>query len=387
MEKSLGGKPEAGEHDAAEIDSRQQQAPICASGLQDSPIYQTGVRLTIFVIVVYGYLLLVAALNWLLMRKPKGESPVCFEVMVPARNEAANLPHLIPVLVSQGISVTVLDDNSEDGTADIARSLGAKVIESKEEPPEGWTGKNYACHRLAAASKADWVVFLDADTTPMAGFGPRLAAWLKSTDAKVVTGFAEMAPGRGLEPFYLGWVPWILLATNPFGLVTATGRGHNQFTNGQFSAWRRTTLLEVEPYSKMRSEILEDVKFGRWLAKNKVKVDTLNVSEILRVRMYTNLGEAWRGMSKNSAEIAGSAVGSVVLALFLIFVAWAWTFTNPWLLVTLVSSKFITDRIVKQPIWTFLFAPLTVTMAAATVIASLIKKGQKARTWKGRTYA
>lgn len=304
--------------------------------------------------------------------------------MIPARNEASNLPNLIPALVSQGISVTVLDDNSDDGTAETARSLGAKVIESKVEPPEGWTGKNYACHRLAATSSSEWVVFLDADTTPLPGFGAKLSNWLKSTNASVVTGFAEMAPGRGLEPLYLGWVPWILLATNPFGLVTATGKGHNQFTNGQFSVWKRATLLEVEPYSKMRSEILEDVKIGRWLAKNKVKVDTLNVSEILRVRMYADLGEAWRGMSKNSAEIAGSSVGSVVLALFLLFAAWAWAFTNPWLVVTLIAGKFITDRIVRQPLWTFLFAPLTITFAAATILASCFKK---AKTWKGRTYA
>ncbi len=340
--------------------------------------------MTLFVIVVYGYLLLVAALNWLLMRKPRGESPVNFEVMIPARNEALNLPHLIPALVSQGIPVTVLDDNSDDETAEVARSLGAKVIESKVEPPEGWTGKNYACHRLADSSSADWVVFLDADTTPLPGFGSKLSKWLNTTDAKVVTGFAEMAPGCGLEPLYLGWVPWILLATNPFGLVTVTGKGHNRFTNGQFSVWKRATLLGVKPYSKMRSEILEDVKIGRWLAKNKVKVDTLNVSEILRVRMYADLGEAWRGMSKNSAEIAGSAVGSVILALFLLFVAWAWAFTNPWLDVTLIAGKFITDRIVKQPLWTFLFAPLTITCAAATILASCFKK---AKTWKGRTYA
>lgn len=345
----------------------------------------------IILLFLFGWLVFVSWTNLILMRCPRGEGPICFEVLIPARNEEHNLPRVIPPLVAAGVRVTVFDDESTDGTARVISELGAMKLSSPGPLPDGWKGKPRACDQLARVAQAEWAVYLDADTIPSPEFAATLSNFLASQpgDVQVVTGFPRMLPGRGLEPAYLGWVPWILLATNPFGLVSRTKVGHNGFTNGQFSAWRTQLLQTLKPYEAVRGEILEDVKIGRYLAQRKIRVEVANVSGILSVRMYENLKEAIAGMTKNSADIAGSFVGSVVFAGVFVFFATACLMDRPqsyWLLPVLLVTKLITDLIVRAPLWTLPLFPLTCFAAALTIIRSAFRKRRGVIEWKGRTY-
>src|SRR5438067_604497 len=71
-------------------------------------------------------------------------------IVVPARNEAENLPRLLDSLVTQDYlpyEILVIDDASEDATAAIAlryQDQGVRLIHSAG-PSAGWTGKNAAC--------------------------------------------------------------------------------------------------------------------------------------------------------------------------------------------------------------------------------------------------
>ncbi|MCU1393170.1 MAG: hypothetical protein JWM34_1598 [Ilumatobacteraceae bacterium] len=87
-------------------------------------------------------------------------------VIVPARNEAANLPILLASLAAcrpAPTEVIVVDDDSCDGTADVARSFGATVV-ATAPLPDGWIGKSWACHTGSSAATQPTLVFLDADT-------------------------------------------------------------------------------------------------------------------------------------------------------------------------------------------------------------------------------
>lgn len=343
------------------------------------------------VAILYAWFLFTSLTNLFLMRRPNGVAETCFEVMIPARNEAENLPSLLTPLQGQNVRVTIFDDESTDGTASIAAELGAVVTRSPGALPPGWTGKNRACHELSLRATAEWVVFLDADTRPTPDFASRLSAMLNALDpeVKVLSGCLRMEAGRRLEPAYLGWVPWIILATNPFGLVSKTGKGHNRFTNGQFACWRRETLAEIRPFETLKGEILEDVKIGRLLARRGIRVEIADVSAILGVKMYRDLREAFRGMSKNSADIAGGPIASLLFTAFLIFAGWGWLLTGPywWIfLATLLLTKLFGDRIIHYPLWTVPFLPFTCLAAAVTVIRSLMLKRRGRLEWKGRTY-
>ena len=91
-------------------------------------------------------------------------------ILIPARNEAAVIGATVRHLLDQDyphFDVMVLDDDSADGTGDLARAVAAgdlrlRVIGGAPLPP-GWLGKNWACYQLAEQAEGEWLIFTDAD--------------------------------------------------------------------------------------------------------------------------------------------------------------------------------------------------------------------------------
>ena len=87
-------------------------------------------------------------------------------IIIPARNEAHNLPQLLESIQVQDLAaheVIVVDDASTDDTAAVARAHGATVLASAPLP-DGWRGKTWACHQGAQAATGELLLFMDADT-------------------------------------------------------------------------------------------------------------------------------------------------------------------------------------------------------------------------------
>lgn len=350
------------------------------------------VFVALWVIGFYGLFVFVALTNALLMRRAGTARQAEWQpaILIPARNEAENLPHLIPGLVAQGAKVYIYDDNSSDATAQVAAAAGAIVLRAQHEPPEGWTGKNHACHQLAKAAledhSGDWMLFLDADTRPGPTFLASLGAVIAETRKPVVTGAGRLIPGAGLEPLYMSWVTWCIAATNPFGLVRLGGFGHNRFTNGQIVAWKKSTYFDLMPHETLRGEVLEDVKIGRLLAQNRIGVEVVAMPDVFATAMYRSTREAYDGMSKNSADIGGSFFGTVCFSLFLLTAAWLWVLGGWVPFALLIASKLLVDRFARTPWWTAPLLPLALTAGAVTCWRSLWLKSRGQRVWKGRTY-
>jgi glycosyltransferase involved in cell wall biosynthesis len=81
------------------------------------------------------------------------------EVLIIARDEAANIPHALRSVLHWADCVHVVDSGSLDATREIAREMGAVVTE------QAWLGyakqKNWALDNLPW--KSDWIFILDAD--------------------------------------------------------------------------------------------------------------------------------------------------------------------------------------------------------------------------------
>lgn len=336
--------------------------------------------------IVYGTVAVCALANALFMKRPRISGTANIEFAVPARNEADRLPPLLQPLRDQDVLVTVFDDESSDATAAVARAHGAKVIAPDQPLPAGWRGKTRACHALSEATTRDWVVFLDADTRPSPDFVSKFSGTLATLEPDIVavTGFPRMLPGRGFEPAYLFWVPWILLATNPFWLVSATKIGHNFFLNGQVIAWRRHVLDQLHPYELVKNEVLEDVRLGRVLASRRLRVEVLNLNEILSVQMYETMAESFQGMAKNSAEVVPGRAGGLLFGLVLAAFATSWVLWPPaglLLLVAGLSANFV----VRMPWWVVPLLPFSLLAGAWTAVCSSRLRRLGRAVWKGRT--
>ncbi len=130
-------------------------------------------------------------------------------VCIPARNEAATIGPIVESIMSTLAAPTngfplvdeimVVDDGSEDRTAELARRSGARVIATQAR--QG--GKGQAMRTALKAAEGDLIVFVDADVT---NFGPHfvtglLAPLLSDESVTLVKGHYRRplngAPGGG----------------------------------------------------------------------------------------------------------------------------------------------------------------------------------------------
>lgn len=128
-------------------------------------------------------------------------------VCLPARDEAATVGAIVEDLVSTLVErtglvdeVLVLDDHSEDATAAVARSAGARVVSVDDLLPEmgAGEGKGEALWKSVAAAEGDIIVWCDADITD---FGQRFVVGLVGPllarpDIGFVKGFYDRPVGR-----------------------------------------------------------------------------------------------------------------------------------------------------------------------------------------------
>jgi glycosyltransferase involved in cell wall biosynthesis len=80
-------------------------------------------------------------------------------VVIPTKNEARNLPHVLPALPGGLHEVILVDANSSDGTVDVARGLRPDIIVVGQTRK----GKGNALACGFAAATGDFIVMLDAD--------------------------------------------------------------------------------------------------------------------------------------------------------------------------------------------------------------------------------
>ena len=109
-------------------------------------------------------------------------------VVIPTHNEASAIGHVLSDLPSELVTeIIVVDSNSNDGTPEIARKMGARVI---AEPRRGY---GRACLTgLAAANSPDIVVFLDGDYSDRPAELPILLA-------PIIEGRADITLGSRLQ--------------------------------------------------------------------------------------------------------------------------------------------------------------------------------------------
>jgi len=94
-------------------------------------------------------------------------------IIIPTLNSAATLATVIAAVTDGGLEVDLIvaDGGSVDGTQDLARRAGARVIDA---PPS--RGGQLAAG--AAAAAGDWLLFLHADTVPAAGWAAAAAHFM-----------------------------------------------------------------------------------------------------------------------------------------------------------------------------------------------------------------
>ncbi len=231
----------------------------------------------------------------------KSEQCGC-SIVVPARNEAANLPRLLATLTQQlgpSDEIVVIDDQSTDATPAIAREHGARVIHSRERP-DGWTGKTWACWQGAQASRNEVLLFVDADTWFAPTAVGRMVATLQRRGGLV-----------SVLPYHRMYKPHERLSAL-FNLMIAMGvdaftlRGVNRKPSGSFGPCilcSKHDYFAVGGHARVRGLVLENLNLGRLFQEAGLGIRCYGGAGTLFVRMYPRgVRELIDGWSKGLAS-------------------------------------------------------------------------------------
>jgi glycosyltransferase involved in cell wall biosynthesis len=208
-----------------------------------------------------------------------GVEPMC-DLVLPCRDEAAALEHLLPK-VPLAFSVVVVDNGSSDDTAAVARRLGATVV---HEPRPGYGS---AVHAGLLAARHPYVAFMDGDGS----FDPEeLLPMLDDVRA----GRADLALGRR-RPVGRGTWPWHARAGNAMVVWWLRRRiGMSARDIAPMRVCRRDALLALD---------LQDRRFG-------YPVELLQQATLAGWRMVEQDVAYFPRAAGTRSKVSGSVLGS-----------------------------------------------------------------------------
>lgn len=324
-------------------------------------------------------------------------------VLIPARNEAATLPHLLTALARQRHrpdEVIVIDDQSSDDTATIARNAATILPIRVIQPPPlpvGWCGKTWALHHGVRASGGELLLFLDADTEPGVEFVERLLARHEALGGLV-----------SVQPYHRTEKPYEQLSVlfNLVGLMAVP------LGPGCGVAFGPALLTSREDYDRsgghaaVAGKVVEDWFLGHCYEQAGLPVSAYIGYGHITYRMYPGgLGDMVIGFDKNFATAAGEVRWPWMLAVLLwlsglFWAAWClpaavmgWGLVgtsaigpNALIYAAFALQLLVLTRRVGRFSWINLVFPLPVVFFLGVFLLAILNLERGRVRWKGRTF-
>ena len=319
-------------------------------------------------------------------------------ILIPARNEEENIGALLKQLsqLKYGkLEIIVYNDHSTDNTESIVTQWVAKQAPIKimngAELPQGWLGKNHACHQLAGQAKGDILLFLDADVSVNKDIIERSISHLQKHKLHLLSIFPRQIFKSFGEKISVPLLNYILLSLLPLFLIRKSKRVIFSAANGQFMMFKANTYKTLWPHESFKSHRVEDIAIIRMFKQKGLASDTRLGDNDISCRMYGSLDTAIVGFTKNIFQFFGdSKLVTVCFGLvttlgpFLIY----FYLGAGWLIAYVVgtlSIRLFVSLASKQPVvQNILLAIPQHLVFLFIIIKGLINNKQRKILWKGR---
>jgi hopene-associated glycosyltransferase HpnB len=345
--------------------------------------------------------------------------------IVPARNEALMLPQSLQSLLTQTypgrFQVMVVDDQSTDGTANIARQTAQACqaedslqIMTTEPLPTGWSGKLWAVHqgieRIAQDSQVpDYFLLTDADILHDSDNLKQLATKAEQERLDLVSLMVLLRCQSVWEKLLIPAFVFFFQKLYPFPWVNQPQHPMAAAAGGCVLV-RRDALMAVGGIEVIRKALIDDCALGAAIKGNrKANGQTGRIwlgltTSTISLRAYPSLQSIWEMVARTAFTQLGYSFALLFLSLVGMMLLYAlppaglllgWATEEmaiaissglAWALMTL--AYWPTIRLYKlAPLWALTLPFVGILYTLMTLDSAVHHIQGRGGAWKGRVYA
>jgi hopene-associated glycosyltransferase HpnB len=345
-------------------------------------------------------------------------------VVIPARNEAELLPVTLRSLLMQDypgtVHIVLVDDNSTDGTAEVAKNLAFDLNKTQHlmilpgQPlAPGWSGKLWAMAQGVALAETivpppDYLLLTDADIEHDRGNLRRLVNKAEQDDLDLVSLMVRLRCESFWEKLLIPAFVFFFQKLYPFRWVNHPTRSMAAAAGGCILV-RCTTLQQIGGIQAIHQALIDDCALAHAIkANNLASVNRgriwLGLSSLTRsLRPYPSLASIWDMVARTAFTqlhyspwlLLGTLVGMTLVYLVPVL-GLIWGIVTgegttaivgliTWLLMSFAYYQMV--RFYQCPLWFAFCLPAIAFLYTLMTLDSALRHWQgKGGAWKGRTY-
>jgi hopene-associated glycosyltransferase HpnB len=318
--------------------------------------------------------------------------------VVPARNEAPFVGRAVASLKDQDYAgafrVVVVDDQSDDGTADFARAAGAEVVASGPRPA-GWAGKPWAMAEGARhVGDAEFVWFTDADVVHAPDTLRRLVGQAERAHHDLVSLMVKLDVRSFWDRLLIPAFVFFFQMLYPFAWAADPKRRMAAAAGGSMLV-RAAALARAGGIAAISGALIDDCALAAAIKHAGGRI-WIGLSERdASIRPYGGLGGIWRMVARTAYNqlnyspllLVGTVAGLALLYLAPVMLAvWGVALgAVSWVLMAFAEAPVL--RLYRLPPWWGLFLPAAALLYLGMTLDSARRHWRgRGGEWKGRTH-
>ncbi len=328
--------------------------------------------------------------------------PARVTALIPARDEARHIATTLRSLQAQHprIQVILIDDQSSDGTGDVARSVGLpglRIIPGSPLP-HGWSGKLWALEQGLQQVKTPQVLLLDADIELRPGTLAALLDKMDREDLDLVSLMARLRMDGLWEKLLMPAFIYFFKLLYPFALSNSANRLIAAAAGGCILV-QTTRLRELGGFAAYREALIDDCTLARQVKNSGGRTWIGLTHSAISLRRYCRLQSIWDMVARTAFTQLHYSVVLLLLCTMLMAAAFVLPVTALLLpdvgcrtlaglsLLLMAVSYLPTLVYYRLRPWWCLGLPLTGLLYLLMTWSSALRywRGEQSR-WKGRSY-
>jgi hopene-associated glycosyltransferase HpnB len=293
---------------------------------------------------IWAYLLLGRGFFWSTRLAAPAPEPAHYPrvvAVIPARNDPEGVGRAVASLLDQDypgdFSIVLVDDHSNDGTAEVAREVARGredrfTIVAARSLPGGWTGKLWALSEgvRQIASPPDLYLFTDADIAHHRTNLRELVARLEAEQRDMVSLMVKLHCASFAEKFLIPPFVFFFALLYPFSWSNNPRRATAAAAGGCVLL-RRSAYERIGGYAAIRGELIDDCALAAAVKKSGGSIWLGLTHGTESLRLYPEIADIWNMVARTAYTqlqyspllLAGTVLGLVLTYLAPVFLLFA----------------------------------------------------------------